>query len=142
MRGVQYRNYSANYSMHISKFLVLAGGHIRCLRCTAQSKRTKLQCARPALKVSKTAKCQFHGGRGSGPKTVEGKARIGAAHLKHGNDTNKNRQERSQASLRLAQLEDLMYVLDMTSAARTAILSLSTVAKSCARKLTHRRSPS
>ena len=105
--------------MDISKFLVLAGGHIRCLRCTAQSKRTKLQCARPALKVSKTAKCQFHGGRGSGPKTAKGKARIGAAHLVHGNETNKNRLERSQASLRLAQLEDLMYVLDMTTAART-----------------------
>ncbi len=105
--------------MYISKFLVLAGGYIRCLRCTAMSKRTKLQCARPALKVSKTAKCQFHGGRGSGPKTVEGKARIGAARLKHGHETNKNRLERSQASLRLAQLEDLMYVLDMTTAART-----------------------
>ena len=119
MRGVQYRNYSANYSMYISKFLVLAGGYIRCLRCTARSKRTKLQCARPALKVSKTQKCQFHGGRGSGPKTAKGKARIGAAHLVHGNETNKVRLERSQASLRLAQLEDLMYVLDMTSAART-----------------------
>ena len=142
IRGIQYRNYSANFDMDISKFLVLAGGHIRCLRCTAQSKRTKLQCARPALKVSTTQKCQFHGGRGSGPKTAKGKARIGAAHLVHGNETNKNRLERSQASLRLAQLEDLMYVLDMTSAARTAILSLSTVAKSCARKLTHRRSPS
>ncbi len=105
--------------MDISKFLVLASGHIRCLRCTAQSKRTKLQCARPALKVSKTAKCQFHGGRGSGPKTAEGKARIGAAHLKHGHETNQNRLERSQASLRLAQIEDVMHVARMTTAART-----------------------
>ena len=106
--------------MHISKFLVLAGGHIRCLRCTAQSKRTKLQCARPALKASMTQKCQFHGGRGSGPKTTEGKARIGAAHLKHGNDTNKNRQERSESSLRLAQLEDVAHAIGLiTSATRT-----------------------
>ena len=119
MRGVQYRNYYANYSMHISKFLVLAGGYIRCLRCTARSKRTKLQCARPALNVSKTQKCQVHGGRGSGPKTAEGKARIGAAHLVHGNETTQIRLERSEASLRLAQLEDLMYVLKMTSAGRT-----------------------
>lgn len=119
MRGVQYRNYSANYSMYISKFLVLAGGYIRCIRCTAMSKRTKLQCGRPALKASTTQKCQFHGGRGSGPKTAEGKARIGAAHLIHGNETTQIRLDRSQASLRLAQLEDLMYVLDMTSAART-----------------------
>ena len=104
--------------MYISKFLVLAGGYIRCLRCTAMSKRTKLQCARPALKISKTAKCQFHGGRGSGPKTAEGKARIGAAHLVHGNETNKVRLERSQASLRLSQIEDVMHVAGMTTAAR------------------------
>ena len=105
--------------MDISEFLVLAGGNIRCLRCTAMSKRTKLQCARPALKVSKTKKCQFHGGRGSGPKTAEGKARIGAAHLVHGKETNKVRLERSQASLRLAQIEDVMHVAGMTTAART-----------------------
>lgn len=106
-------------AMITSKFLILAGGRVRCLRCTAQSKRTKLQCGRPALKVSGTQKCQFHGGRGSGPKTVEGKARIGAAHFISGNETKQIRLERSQASLRLAQLEDLMHVLDMTSAGRT-----------------------
>jgi hypothetical protein len=119
MLGVQCLKYFVVNAMDISEFLVLAGGNIRCIRCTAMSKRTKLQCARPALAASTTQKCQFHGGRGSGPKTAEGKARIGAAHFKHGHETNQNRLERSQASLRLAQLEDLMYVLDMTSAART-----------------------
>ena len=117
--GVQSGNYAFYIAMDISKFLVLAGGNIRCLRCTAKSKRTKLQCGRPALNQSKTQKCQFHGGRSSGPKTAGGRARIAAAHLRHGNDTKKARLERSQASLQLAQLEDLMYLLAMTRAART-----------------------
>ncbi len=39
--------------MHIPlKYLITAGGKIVCLRCTAKSKRTKLQCAKPALKAS------------------------------------------------------------------------------------------
>ena len=46
--------------------LSTAGGRICCARCTAQSSRTKLQCGRPALKTSKTQKCQFHGARSSG----------------------------------------------------------------------------
>ena len=99
--------------------LTTAGGKITCLRCTAMSKRTKLQCAKPALKASRTQKCQFHGGRGSGPKTAEGRARIGAAHRVHGEETNERRAERSQGALRLAQLEDAMHVLGMTSASRT-----------------------
>jgi hypothetical protein len=101
------------------KWFITAGGRIRCLRCTAMSKSSRLQCAKPALKVSRTQKCGFHGGKSTGPKTAEGKARIGVAHLKHGNDTNKNRQERSESSLRMAQLEDVMHALGMTTATRT-----------------------
>ena len=103
-----------------TKYLVTAGGKITCLRCTAMSKQSRLQCKKPSLKSSRTKKCQFHGGRGSGPKTAEGKARIAAAHLKHGNDTNKNRQERSESSLRLAQLEDVAHAIGLiTTAPRT-----------------------
>jgi hypothetical protein len=104
---------------HPLKYLTTAGGRITCLRCTAMSKRSKLQCAKPALKASRTQKCQFHGGRGSGPKTVEGRARIGAAHRVHGDQTNERRAERSQASLRLAQLEDALHTLGMSTASRT-----------------------
>ena len=46
-----------------AQYLQTAGGKITCLRCTAQSSRTKLQCGRPAIKTSRTQKCQFHGGR-------------------------------------------------------------------------------
>ena len=102
------------------KYLLTCGGRIFCVRCTAMSKQSRLQCKKPSLKSSRTQKCQFHGGRGSGPKTAEGKARIAAAHLKHGNDTNKNRQERSESSLRLAQLEDVAHAIGLiTSATRT-----------------------
>jgi hypothetical protein len=101
------------------KFLTTAGGKITCLRCTAMVKRTKLQCSKPALKASRTQKCQFHGGRGSGPKTADGRARIGVAHRVHGEETNERRAERSQVSLRLAQLEDALHALGMTTASRT-----------------------
>ena len=102
-----------------TKYLVTAGGRITCLRCSAMSKRTRLQCAKPALKISTTRKCQFHGGKSTGPKSAEGKARIAAAHLVHGGETNLRKLERSQSSLRLAQLEDVMHALGMTTADRT-----------------------
>ena len=99
--------------------LSTAGGRIRCARCTAQSSRTKLQCGRPALKTSKTQVCQFHGGRGSGPKTEEGRSRIAAAHYKHGESSKAVRAEYSRASATLNQLEDAMHLLKMTFASRT-----------------------
>ena len=98
--------------------LITAGGKIICLRCTAKSIRTKLQCARPALKNSRTQKCQFHGGRGSGPQTLEGKARIAQAQLTHGRDTNQARLDHSKGSALLSQLEDCLLVLGMTNGPR------------------------
>ncbi len=96
----------------------LAGGKISCLRCTARSSRTGLQCGRPALKSSSTQKCQFHGGRSTGPKTKEGKARIALAHFVHGNDTRAAREKYSSASAKLSRLEDAMHILCMTNATR------------------------
>ncbi len=100
-------------------YLSTAGGRITCLRCTAKSTRSGVQCRRPALTTSRTQKCQYHGGRNSGPKTREGRRRIGEAHLKHGEATQEARQEDSLASARLRRLEDAMYVLGMTTAPRT-----------------------
>jgi hypothetical protein len=100
--------------------LSTAGGRICCLRCTAQSSRTKLQCSRPALKTSKTQKCQFHGGGlTSGKQTEKGRSRIAAAHYKHGESTKAARAEYSKASTTLSKLEDAMHLLKMTSASRT-----------------------
>jgi hypothetical protein len=100
-------------------YLSTAGGRITCLRCTAKSTRSGVQCRRPALTTSRTQKCQYHGGRNSGPKTQEGRRRIGEAHLKHGEATQEARQEDSLAAARLRRLEDAMYVLGMTTAPRT-----------------------
>jgi len=98
-------------------FIQLAGGRIRCHRCQAHSKRTKQQCQAPAMR-GKT-KCRFHGGKSTGPKTPAGRQRIATAKTIHGNETRQIRKERQEASLRLAELEDLMYLLKMTTAPRT-----------------------
>ncbi len=98
--------------------LLTGGGKIMCLRCTALSSRTGLQCGRPALKASKTQKCQFHGGRGSGPKTAQGRTRIAAAQVTHGNATKVARADYSASSSRLSRYEDALRVLGMTDQPR------------------------
>ena len=103
----------------MEKFLSTAGGRITCLRCTAKSSRTKKQCGRPALMASTTKVCQFHGGRGSGPKTDEGKARIAATHTKHGEYSKASKVATSAGLAKLSQLEDVLYVLNMTSVKRS-----------------------
>ena len=85
------------------------------------SKNTREQCRKPALKISRTQKCGFHGGRGSGKQTAEGRARIGAAHRIHGKETDQIRAERSQEALKMAQLEDVAHAIGLiTSAKRTS----------------------
>jgi hypothetical protein len=83
------------------------------------SKNSRLQCKKPALKVSRTQTCGHHGGKSTGPKTAEGKARIGAAHLVHGRDTNQRKLERSESSLRMSQLEDVAHAIGLITATRT-----------------------
>ena len=87
--------------------LITAGGRIKCRRCTAKSSHTKEQCKRPASKVSKTSKCSRHGGLSTGPKTKAGKDRIRAAHLKHGQETEEVKAERSAKSVMFRYLTDL-----------------------------------
>lgn len=105
----------SRYEPHV----ILAGGRITCLRCTATSTRTKQQCGRPALKTSLTQKCQFHGGRSTGPKSGEGRQRIANAHHRHGESSKASRQAYSKASAHLCRLEEAMYVLGMTTAPHT-----------------------
>ena len=97
--------------------MLTAGGKILCPRCQAHSKRTKLQCGKPALKGKRV--CQFHGGRSTGPKTKEGKARQKAAVTKSGNYTNESSDARASSMRMLHGLEDAMYILKMTNAPRT-----------------------
>lgn len=97
--------------------LTTAGGNIKCVRCHAQSKRTKTQCGAPAERGKKI--CRFHGARSTGPKTDEGRLRIARGKTQHGNETREARAERSEKSTLLAHLEDVMHVTYMTTAPRT-----------------------
>ena len=103
------------YQTHIT----LAGGRIRCLRCTARSVRSGEQCKKPAMRSSKTQKCTHHGGLSKGATTVEGKQKIIDANLTHGQSTRAARVEHSKVSARLSTLEDCMYVLGMTAEPRS-----------------------
>ena len=103
---------------NISRTLITCGGKITCLRCTAMSKRTRVQCGKPALKSSKTQKCDFHGGKSTGPKTLEGKSRISQAHKTHGNETVQMRVERQKKALFFAQIEDVLHVLNSHTGGR------------------------
>jgi hypothetical protein len=99
------------------KYLVTAGGKIKCIRCKAYLKKHQRQCLHPALKNKSC--CKWHGGMSSGPKTKEGIERIRQAHLTTGNETLAAKQSRSEQNLKLALLEDLLFALKMSSASRT-----------------------
>jgi hypothetical protein len=96
--------------------MFLAGGRIRCRRCSARSKRTKLRCGAPAMKGKKV--CATHGGKSTGPKTEQGKANSAKANLKNGKYTKQAQIEYSGASALLSQLEDAMHLLGMSDAPR------------------------
>jgi len=98
-------------------FIVLAGGRIRCRRCQALSRRSQEQCKKPALSGKRV--CDFHGGRSTGPRTEEGKARVAQAHTTHGKETKARREERSAGSAYLMELEDVAWALDMMTGTRT-----------------------
>ena len=96
-------------------YLLTGGGRIKCLRCTAQSTRTKVQCARPALKASRTQKCQFHGGR---PHSEETLKRISEANTSHGEASSKSKNQYRHDSVKIHELEDALYVLKMAEGPR------------------------
>lgn len=102
---------------NIEKMLSTADGKITCPRCQATSKRSKLQCGRPAMKGKSV--CDFHGGKSTSPKTEEGKERSRQAHIKTGEYTQESRLRHNRALLNLAYMEDLMHRLGMTNSDRT-----------------------
>jgi hypothetical protein len=99
------------------KYLVTAGGKIKCVRCKAFIKKHQRQCLHPAIKNKSC--CKWHGGMSSGPKTKEGIERIRQAHLKTGNETLAVRQERSKNIAGLQMIEDALHLLGISSAPRS-----------------------
>jgi hypothetical protein len=71
--------------------LITCGGHIRTARCQALSKRTKQQCEAPASRGKRV--CRFHGGKSTGPTSIEGRKRCAAAKTIHGEDTRELREQ-------------------------------------------------
>jgi len=100
----------------MNTFLTL-GGRVTCTQCQARSKRTKMQCRSPAI-AGKT-KCRIHGGRSTGPRTAEGKARIAAAHTVHGRETREARSIRRVKIAELQELESLGRELGLIGGTRT-----------------------
>ena len=96
-------------------YLTTAGGKIKCLRCTARSSRTKLQCGKPALKVSTSTKCASHGGR---PHTAETLRRISEANTLHGECSKAAKEQYRQDAVLIRQLEDAVRVLKMADGPR------------------------
>jgi hypothetical protein len=104
-------------TLHLEQTLKTLGGRITCQRCQAKSKRTKLQCAAPALKGKRV--CKTHGGRSTGPKTEAGRQRCAEAKTIHGKETVAKRLERSEASARLAVLEMVGHTFDFMQGPKT-----------------------
>jgi len=104
-------------TLHFEQYLQTLGGRITCERCQAHSKRTGLQCNAPA--ISGKSKCRFHGGKSTGPRTLEGRQRCAQARTVHGQETTSMRIERSLAIARLAILEEIGHSLNMMTGPRT-----------------------
>jgi hypothetical protein len=94
----------------MSKFTTL-GGRVTCTQCNGLSKRTRQRCQAPAIK-DKT-KCKFHGGRSTGSRTPEGKARQIEANTIHGRETRAIREERSAKLAELYEIEKEMRSMGM-----------------------------
>jgi hypothetical protein len=94
------------------------GGRVTCTQCDGLSKRTRQRCQAPAIKGR--TKCKFHGGRSTGSRTPEGKARQIAANTIHGRETRAIREERSAKLAELYELEKEMRSMGMVEGSRVS----------------------
>ena len=108
---IQEKQYASECNAYgKAKYLVTGGGKITCLRCTAKSTRTKLQCGRPAIKTSRTQKCQFHGGKPHSEETLKS---ISEANTLHAQATKEAKEQYRHDSALMHELEDAIAVLKM-----------------------------
>ena len=99
-RGAVNKNEDGSFDwkhcMQTEQWLITAGGKIRCQRCQAMSKRSRLQCGSPA--VAGKHVCVIHGGRSTGPLTEAGRAKCAQIKTVHGQSTRQSRLELRVAS--------------------------------------------
>jgi hypothetical protein len=103
-------------TLQMNQFFTL-GGKVHCYQCQAQSKHTKTQCKKPAMKGKRV--CLTHGGRSTGPRTEQGRQRCAEARTKTGTETRKARTERALAMRQLRKLEVLGHALGIIQGTRT-----------------------
>jgi len=90
-------------------FMKTAGGKITCKRCQAMSKRTRAQCASPAIKGKRV--CRFHGGKSTGWKTLEGRNKAILSNTTYGHETRSMRKKRVLINKQLLVLSRLIEVI-------------------------------
>lgn len=89
-------------------------GKYGAVQCKAKSKRSKVRCLNPA--AYGMGVCRFHGARHS-HTVLKGESH---PNYRHGEETLEAKQARSEALNRIRVLEDLMHLLGMTTAKKTA----------------------
>ncbi len=78
-------------------------------RCGAKTRRGTA-CQRPANKQN--GRCRLHGGRSTGPKSAEGRAKIAAANLRHGKFTQAKIAKRKEDAKVAKGLRDRLRVIE------------------------------
>ena len=78
----------------LEKYVTLFGQEAPTPRCQAQSKRSKQQCQKAAIRGKQV--CRVHGGVSTGPRTSEGRKRCAAAKTVHGWETRELREKRAK----------------------------------------------
>lgn len=114
-----------NWPLHLSRlvtstpqaWLLTAGGAIYCRRCQARSKRSGLQCLRPASRGKHV--CRHHGALSAGPVTIAGKYRSALARTTHAQSTKAARLTSRKETAALTVLEMAAYFLGILRGPRT-----------------------
>ena len=78
----------------LEKYINLFGQDTPVPRCQAQSKRSKQQCRKAAIRGKQV--CRIHGGLSTGPRTLQGRKRCAAAKFVHGLETRELRKKRAE----------------------------------------------
>ena len=78
--------------------------------CSAKT-RLGTKCQKPPIKGKK--RCRLHGGLSSGPRTAEGRARIAAAHYRHGRRSKKFVEARAKIWAELRAIERKMRMIGL-----------------------------
>ena len=78
-------------------------------RCGAKTRRGTA-CQRPANKQN--GRCRLHGGRSTGPKSAEGRAKIAAANLRHGEFTQAKIAKRKEDAKVAKELRNRLRVIE------------------------------